>query len=77
MHALGLKHAHTRPDRDDYVEIKWENIQSGMEHNFKKCTNCLTYGVAYDAKSIMHYKSAAFAIYKSYPTIVSKVRSFS
>lgn len=27
-----------RYDRDDFVEIKWENIQTGKEHNFNKYT---------------------------------------
>lgn len=28
-HASGLLHAQSRPDRDDYVEIMWDNIQKG------------------------------------------------
>ena len=74
MHALGLFHMQGRPDRDDYVEIKFDNIQSGKEHNFQKCDECLTYGVPYDAKSFMHYEYWAFAVDQSKPTIVSKVR---
>lgn len=30
LHVLGLFHEHTRPDRDDYVEVLWENIEPGM-----------------------------------------------
>ena len=36
MHVAGFWHEHTRADRDDYIEIKWDNIQSGMEGNFAK-----------------------------------------
>ena len=73
MHALGLYHMQSRPDRDNYVEIKWDNIQSGKEGNFQKCDSCLTYDVGYDAKSFMHYRSYYFAIDNSKPTIESKV----
>lgn len=29
VHALGFFHEHTRPDRDKFVRILWENIKSG------------------------------------------------
>ena len=73
MHALGLYHMQSRPDRDDYVQIKWNNIQSGMEHNFERLDDTLTFGIPYDARSFMHYESWSFAIDHSKPTIVSLV----
>jgi len=35
MHALGFQHEQSRPDRNDYVDIVLENVQTGREHNFE------------------------------------------
>ena len=75
IHALGQFHVQSRPDRDQYVTIMWDNIKQGKEHNFKKHTGSLTYNVPYDPKSFMHYSPWGFAIDSSKPTIVSKVKS--
>ena len=72
MHALGLFHMQSRPDRDSYVKINSENIRSGTEGNFEKCDTCLTYEVGYDARSFMHYHSTAFST-NGQPTIESIV----
>ena len=34
MHALGFNHEHMRSDRDNYVNINFDNIQKGKEGNF-------------------------------------------
>ena len=73
IHALGAYHVQSRKDRDNYVEIVWSNIQAGKEHNFKKHSSALTYGIPYDPLSIMHYEWWSFAKDYSKPTIKSKV----
>ncbi|XP_054774841.2 blastula protease 10-like [Lytechinus pictus] len=79
-HALSFFHEQSRPDRDDYVTIIWDNIQSGSENNFNMYDTSLinTYGIPYDTESIMHYSSTAFSIDPNYldkhdrrPTIVT------
>ncbi len=60
-HALGLFHEHTRPDRDNFAQIEWDEIVDGKEINF----NILTAGVEnvgpYDYGSIMHYGEYFFS----------------
>ncbi|KAL7645896.1 UNVERIFIED_CONTAM: hypothetical protein RMT77_002793 [Armadillidium vulgare] len=62
-HALGFFHEQSRPDRDKYVTINQNNIQSGKEHNFEKYNTdfVTTFGVKYDYNSVMHYHSTAFS----------------
>ena len=56
-HSLGFHHEQSRPDRDDYVTIKWRNVQNGYEFNFQKYNREVIpeSGVPYDYGSIMHY----------------------
>lgn len=56
-HAIGFQHEQTRPDRDGYVSIQTQNIQSGVAYNFMKypSTQVNNYGVPYDYTSVMHY----------------------
>merc|ERR1712048_166201 len=71
MHALGFYHEQSRPGRDEYVEIFWENIQPGQEHNFIKYKNneVDVLGAPYDYSSIMHYGKYSFALDAKAPTI--------
>jgi len=54
-HVLGLEHEHTRPDRDQYIQIHWENIVHGKSHNFDIAPSTSRVLGEYDYGSIMHY----------------------
>jgi hypothetical protein len=71
LHALGFWHEQSRPDRDDYVKINWENVASGEEHNFEKYSfdQSQDLGTPYDYSSIMHYEWNAFSKSWLSPTI--------
>ena len=34
LHSLGFKHEQNRPDRDDYIDMHWDNIQAGGASQF-------------------------------------------
>jgi len=60
LHTLGQAHEHSRKDRDHFVEVKWENIMTGMEHNYNIYQAAYTAG-PYDYASLMHYPRFAFS----------------
>ncbi|XP_055626256.1 seminal metalloprotease 1-like [Toxorhynchites rutilus septentrionalis] len=66
IHALGFRHMQSTYNRDEYVQIEWENIQPGTEHNFLlyEADKVSNFGTEYDYGSIMHYSSTAFSINK-------------
>lgn len=33
MHTLGAYHEHMRPDRDDHIQIIWDNINDGNRYS--------------------------------------------
>ncbi|XP_032916602.1 meprin A subunit beta [Catharus ustulatus] len=77
LHALGFWHEQSRSDRDDYVTIVWDRIQSGKEHNFNKYDDKRSdfLNVPYDYNSVMHYSKTAFRN-GTEPTIVTNIPEF-
>ncbi|XP_076034717.1 meprin A subunit beta-like [Oratosquilla oratoria] len=73
LHTLGFHHEQSRPDRDDYVTIMWENISEGHRHNFNKYSDTVVsgFGQKYDYGSVMHYSRKSFSL-NGNPTIVPK-----
>ena len=39
LHAIGFFHEHNRYDRDNYVDVNWENVGAGLESRFFKNQN--------------------------------------
>ena len=59
-HAIGFFHEHSRPDRDEYVEIITSNIDMidptlQKEYRLLNSSEVNSLGVGYDYNSIMHY----------------------
>ena len=54
LHAIGVLHTQARMDRDDYVQIFWDNIHPDDKNNFEKYDSN-HFGLPYDFHSVMHY----------------------
>ncbi|XP_066170778.1 meprin A subunit alpha [Sylvia atricapilla] len=78
LHALGFYHEQSRMDRDDYVNIWWDEIIEGREHNFAKYddTYITDLNTPYDYESLMHYQPFSFNKNASVPTITAKIPAF-
>jgi len=70
-HTLGLWHEQSRADRDEHIEIFWQNILEIHRHNFDKHILDGDDIGDYDYGSIMHYPANAFSK-NGQPTIRAK-----
>lgn len=57
MHSLGFLHEQNRSDRNDYVDILWENMNNGSSKNFQVTHTGL---YSYDYESVLHFSDVAF-----------------
>ena len=60
-HAIGLFHEHTRPDRDNFVNVHVDRIIPGFEQNFDVLDAGVEQLSEYDYGSIMHYGEYFFS----------------
>nr|XP_056712818.1 meprin A subunit alpha-like [Euleptes europaea] len=78
LHALGFYHEQSRSDRDDYVNIAWNEVIEGQTHNFNKYDDkfITDLNTPYDYESVMHYGPYSFNKNSSIPTIRAKIPAF-
>ncbi|KAM9738732.1 meprin A subunit alpha isoform 2-T2 [Dama dama] len=78
LHALGFYHEQSRTDRDDYVNIWWDEILPGYQHNFNTYDDSFItdLNTPYDYESLMHYRPLSFNKNDSVPTITAKIPEF-
>jgi hypothetical protein len=77
IHALGYDHMHNDITRNNFVDILWENIWPGMEHNFEVVDPqwFSNFNTPYDLRSVMHYPRWAFGV-SGRDTIIPRDRSY-
>jgi len=73
LHALGMIHEHSRPDRDQFIKVKYENVKPSDLNNFQKYPY---YEVdeldeEFNFASVMMYPNKAFTR-NGHNTIVSR-----
>lgn len=69
-HLVGLWHEQNREDRDRYVTIQWQNVESDSQIQFHLTGAWGNDSGSYDYASIMHYPPDAFST-NGQPTIVT------
>ena len=61
-HTVGFWHEQSRPDRDQYVNIHFENVRPDRRYLYDIETAIDSLGQTYDFNSIMHYHESQFSI---------------
>jgi hypothetical protein len=61
-HTVGLWHEQSRPDRNTYVSVNYNNLVKGSIGNFNQIyDNAQTFGTYFDYASIMEYPAFSFS----------------
>jgi hypothetical protein len=61
-HTIGLWHEQSRPDRNTYVSVNYDNLIKGSISNFNQIyDNAQTFGTLFDYASIMEYPAFSFS----------------
>uniref|UniRef100_A0A182MIL6 Metalloendopeptidase n=1 Tax=Anopheles culicifacies TaxID=139723 RepID=A0A182MIL6_9DIPT len=62
LHVLGLTHPQSRPDRDFYILVQEDAMESSLKKNLAKYQQGVIedFGIPYDYESILHCQSDAF-----------------
>lgn len=73
MHTIGFLHEQNREDRDQYVNILWDNIDEINRPQFKKLPNDFmgVTGRPFDYQSIMLYSSETFSMHPGVPALLT------
>eukprot|EP00116_Pleurobrachia_bachei_P008769 sb/3469031/ len=74
-HVIGFFHEQSRPDRDDYVDVLWENIRDDKKEQFAKYSEdeIDPRGIPYDYLSITHYGPYDFRLKPGYKKLDGEV----
>ncbi|XP_037513730.1 astacin-like metalloprotease toxin 4 [Rhipicephalus sanguineus] len=73
LHAAGFYHEHSRPDRDDYIDVFPENVIREFEFEFRTIQpRRILLMTAFDYNSVMLYGSDSFSRRPGLPTILKK-----
>lgn len=75
MHALGFIHEHSRPDRDNYITVRWNNIEPDRHSQFEIAPEELSGPMKdrpFDYNSIMIYEDTLFGRVRGDITLESR-----
>eukprot|EP00927_Polykrikos_kofoidii_P039166 TRINITY_DN335_c0_g1_i2.p1 TRINITY_DN335_c0_g1~~TRINITY_DN335_c0_g1_i2.p1 ORF type:complete len:1174 (+),score=250.66 TRINITY_DN335_c0_g1_i2:88-3522(+) len=69
MHVIGMLHEQSRPDRDQWIKVNYNNIGVAEKSQFDIDKKAYTTNSPYDYNSLMHYGAHDFATNRAVPTI--------